>query len=162
MCKPEIQTQCGWLWMFHVDQIWGRPVTWPKFHSPTMGKKLTSLNQYISVITDIDEKWFVIFEHTIKDQPPSFWLCSFTPTWNPIFLFWHLFSHFFFLFLPVLSTFRPLNALYSNFEWLKISGRTSVRLKSRVPGWGNSTQPGNQKFWTFKLLQPDGSNFRNK
>ena len=25
------------------------------------GKKLTSLNRYISVITDIDEKWFVSF-----------------------------------------------------------------------------------------------------
>ena len=31
-----------------------------------MGKKLTNLNQYISVVTDIAKKWFVIFEHTIK------------------------------------------------------------------------------------------------
>ena len=31
-----------------------------------MGQKLASLNQNISVITDIDEKWFVIFEHTIN------------------------------------------------------------------------------------------------
>ena len=31
-----------------------------------MGKKLMILNQYISVITNIDEKWFVIFEHTIN------------------------------------------------------------------------------------------------
>ena len=31
-----------------------------------MGKKLTSLNRYISVLTDVDEKWFVIFEHTIE------------------------------------------------------------------------------------------------
>ena len=31
-----------------------------------MGKKLTNLNRYISVITGIDENWFVIFEHTIN------------------------------------------------------------------------------------------------
>ena len=31
-----------------------------------MGKKLTNLNRYISTITDIDEKWFVVFEHTIN------------------------------------------------------------------------------------------------
>ena len=28
-----------------------------------MGTKLTNLNRYISVITNIDEKWFVVFEH---------------------------------------------------------------------------------------------------
>ena len=33
---------------------------------PKMGKKLTNLNRYISVITDIDENWFVIMEHTIN------------------------------------------------------------------------------------------------
>ena len=31
-----------------------------------MGKKLTNLNQYIVVVVDIDEKWFVIFQHTIN------------------------------------------------------------------------------------------------
>ena len=31
-----------------------------------MGKKLTSLNRHISIITDFDEKWFVIFEHIIN------------------------------------------------------------------------------------------------
>ena len=31
-----------------------------------MGKNLTSLNRYISVIKDFDEKWFVAFEHTIN------------------------------------------------------------------------------------------------
>ena len=31
-----------------------------------MGKKLTNLNRYISVATDIDEKWFVVFDHTIN------------------------------------------------------------------------------------------------
>ena len=33
-----------------------------------MGKKLTNLNQYISVITGIAKKRFVIFEHTIKQR----------------------------------------------------------------------------------------------
>ena len=31
-----------------------------------MGKNLTNLNRYISVIADIDENWFLIFEHTIN------------------------------------------------------------------------------------------------
>ena len=30
------------------------------------GQKLTNLNRYISVITYLDEKWFVVFEHTIN------------------------------------------------------------------------------------------------
>ena len=30
-----------------------------------MIKKLANLNRLIWVITDIDEKWFVVFEHTI-------------------------------------------------------------------------------------------------
>ena len=34
-----------------------------------MGKKLMNLNRYISVITNIDEKWFVIFAHTINHLP---------------------------------------------------------------------------------------------
>ena len=36
----------------------------PKFYTPKMGKKLTNLNRYISVRTDIDETWFVIFDYT--------------------------------------------------------------------------------------------------
>ena len=30
------------------------------------GRKSSNLNGYISVITDIDEKWFVVFEQTIN------------------------------------------------------------------------------------------------
>ena len=30
------------------------------------GQKVGNFNRYISIITDIDEKWFVIFEHTIN------------------------------------------------------------------------------------------------
>ena len=39
------------------------------------------------------------------------------------------------LFSSALPTFKPLNATYSKFEQLKISRRTSVWQKSRVPGW---------------------------
>ena len=74
-----------------------------------MGKKLPSLNRYIFVITDIDEKWFVIFEHTINhlsfgyvrlSQPEYYLSCSifFLP----------------FFFLPVLSALKLLNAPYSS------------------------------------------------
>ena len=91
-----------------------------------MGKKLTNLNRYISIITDIDEKWFVLFEHSINHlffgyvhlgQLKKYFSCF------PSFL------TFFFL-LP-LSTFEQLNTLHSEFERLKKSGRTSVQLK-----WG--------------------------
>ena len=57
-----------------------------------MGKKSTSLNRHISLITDNDKKWFVIFGHTINQL--SFGVCSFAPTWILVFLF----CIFFFLF----------------------------------------------------------------
>ena len=41
-------------------------VTLAEFHKSEIGKKLTNFNRYNSVITDIDKKWFVIFEHTIN------------------------------------------------------------------------------------------------
>ena len=60
----------------HVEKVWKSLLMQTEFrdamscdqnfYRPKMGKKLTSLNRYISVITDIDEKWFVIFEHTIN------------------------------------------------------------------------------------------------
>ena len=52
----------------------------------------------------------------------------------------------FFLFLLMLSTFKLLNALYSKFERLKISGKTLVQEKSGVPGWGDPPQSGPIKF----------------
>ena len=57
-------------------------------------------------------------------QPPFFWLYVRLP------LLECFFSFYYFLFLPILSTFKPLNAPYSKFERLKISGRTFVPLKS--------------------------------
>ena len=66
--------------------------------------------------------------------------CLFTPTWILFFFFFFSFFlllFFFFIILLRLSTFKPLNALYSKFERLKISGRTNARLKLGVPGWGD-------------------------
>ena len=53
----------------------------------------------------------------------------------------------------MLSTFKPLNAMYSKFERLKISGRTFVRLKSGVPGWGDLSQSSPPKILIFKSLE---------
>ena len=85
-----------------------------------MGKKLTNLNQYISLITGIAKKWFVIFEHTIKQ-----FSLDYVRLPELEYNFSCFASFFFFIFLA-LSTFKPLNALYSKFERLKISERTFV------------------------------------
>ena len=93
-------------------------------------QKFANLNLFSSVTTGIDEKWFVIFENTINHF--SFrYVCL--PNLNILLFF--LFCICFF-FLP-LTPFKPLNALYSKFERLKISGRTFVRQKLGVSGWGS-------------------------
>ena len=128
---------------FRQTEYWGAQSRGQNF----TGQKWTILNRYISVITDIGEKWFVIFEHTIN------WI-SFSyvhlPQLEYYFSFFFLFSYFFFFFniLLRLSTFKPLNALYSKFERLKISGRTSARLKLGVPGWGTPSN-GSSKILNF-------------
>ena len=48
LCKPSLETPSHMIKTLQAEN----------------GIKLTSLNRYISVITDIDKKWFVIFEHT--------------------------------------------------------------------------------------------------
>ena len=68
------------------------------------------------------------------------------PDLNIIFLFLHLFSYIFFLFLLPLSTFEPLNALYSKFDRLKISGNTFVRQKLGDARLGDPPQSGHLKF----------------
>ena len=50
---------------------------------------------YILVITDIDEKWFVIFEHTINHLSFGYVVYS---NLNTIFLVLHFFSYFLFSF----------------------------------------------------------------
>ena len=61
MCRTEIWTQGECLSMLYPNRVLERPVTWPKFYRPKMDKTLTIL-----IITDIDEKWFLIFEHNIN------------------------------------------------------------------------------------------------
>ena len=55
------------------------------------------------------------------------------------------------IFLRLLSAFKLLNAMYSTFERLKISERSSVGMKWGVPGWEDLPQSGPPKFQTFKL-----------
>ena len=98
-----------------------------------MGKMLTNLNRYISIVTDIDEKSFVVFEHTINHL--SFGYVRFSQL-EYYFSCFASFCLLIFLFLLRLSTFKPLNSLYSKFERLKISGRTFVREKLGTPGVG--------------------------
>ena len=48
-----------------------KPSLWAPSHVTKIlqtqnGQKVDELNGYISVITDIDEKWFVDFEYTIN------------------------------------------------------------------------------------------------
>ena len=83
------------LWMLYANWVWGRPVTWPKFYKPKMDKKLTNLNRYISVITNIDKQWFAVFEHTINRL--SFG-CVRLPQLTTIFFGLRLSFTFFFLF----------------------------------------------------------------
>ena len=79
--------------------------------------------QKLEVSTDIDKKCFMIFEHTINHLPLVIFIY---PNLNNFLLF-----SFFFLFLHKLfKTFNPLNAQYLQFEQLKTSWRTRVRLKS--------------------------------
>ena len=119
LCKPSL----------------GAPDHVTKILQAKSGRKLSILNRYISVITDIDEKRFVISEHTInclsygyvRLPQPEYYFCS----------FFFLLSFFLFYYFLRLSTFKPLNTLYLKFERLKISGRASLRLKLGVPGWGN-------------------------
>ena len=101
-----------------------------------MGRKLASLNRYISVIIDIDGKWFVIFEQIINHlcfgyirlpQPVYYFSCFFFYT----FLFFFHFSH---------------TIYFCKFERLRISLRTFVRQKSGVPGWGDFSQLGPPRF----------------
>ena len=116
------------------------------FTGRKLTKTLTSLNRYFSVIFDIEEKWFVIFEHTINHLSFGY-VCL--PQLENYFSWFAFFSYFFFLFLLPLSIFKPLNAQYSKFERLKILGRTSVGLKSVVPDEGI---PLNRVLQNFELL----------
>ena len=89
------------------------------------GLKVDEFEPIYSVTTDIDEKYFAIFEHTINHLSFSYVRL---PQRENYFLVLNLFSYFFFFFRFLLppSTFKPLNALYSKFEGVKISGKAGV------------------------------------
>ena len=62
-------------------------------------KKWTNLNQYISINTDIDEKWFVIFKHTFNHLSFGYAHLAQLEYYFSLFLsFFLLHYHFFFLF----------------------------------------------------------------
>ena len=91
------------------------------------GQKVDEFEPIYPVITDIDEKWFVMFEHAINH--PSFGYARLHQlenyfSWLASFLL--LFFLFFFCFCLYLLS-KPLTALYLKFERLMISGRTFVR-----------------------------------
>ena len=122
----------------------GAPDHGTKILKAENGQKLTSNYignyRYISVITDVDEKSFVVCKHTINRL--SFGYARLLQLENIIFLV----LHFFLTFLLTPSAFKLLNALYSKFERLKIPGRTFVRMKSGVSGLGDLPQSGPPKF----------------
>ena len=67
--------------------------------------------------------WKMVCDFWAHYQLSFFWLCSFTPTWIFFFFCFSFFLLFFFLlFFSDYLRFKPLNGLYSKFEWLKISG----------------------------------------
>ena len=71
----------------------GDPGLVNKIYRPKMGKKLTNLNRYISVITDIDEKGFAVFEHFINLLSFGYFCLS---QFENYFFVLFLFSYFFF------------------------------------------------------------------
>ena len=83
----------------------------------------------------------MVFEHTINRL--SFGYVCFPQ------LEYYFSCFVFFLFLLWLSTFKPLYALYSKFERLKIPGRTNTGMKSGVQAGGI---PLNQALQNFELL----------
>ena len=103
--------QYGCLWMLYANRVWGARSRDQNFTRPKMGKKVTSLNRYISVITDIDEKIFAVFEHTINRL--SFGYVCLPQLENYFSCFRFFLLLFFFFFLLPLSTFKPLNAPYA-------------------------------------------------
>ena len=75
--------------------VCGCPVTWPKFYSLKMGKKLTNLNRYIAVVTILMKNglWF------LSTLSTTFLLFVFVyPNLDTILLVFHLSSYFFFFF----------------------------------------------------------------
>ena len=77
----------------------GAPGRVAKFYRPKMGKNLTNLNRYISVITDIEEKRFVIFEYTVNHLSVDYVCLPQLEYYLSCFLFPYFFAFFFLLML---------------------------------------------------------------
>ena len=89
------------------------------------GLKVEEFEPIYSATTDIDEKSYAIFEHTINHLSFGFVRLPQRENYFSCFeSFFLLFFSSFVFFCP--STFRPLNALHSSFERVKISGKTCV------------------------------------
>ena len=133
--KAVIWTQCVCLSMLYANQVWRRQVD--EFEPA----KADEFELIYIVITDIDEKWFVIFELTINRL--FFRLCLFPQLEYYFSCFRSL------LFLLLLSTFKPLNVLYSKFERLIYQGGLLCDRNRgcQIGGLAHSDPP---KFWIFK------------
>ena len=127
--------------MVYADRVRGARSRDRNFTGRKWAKKLTNLNRCISVITDIDEKWFSSINHL------SFIMFVYSNL-NIIFLVLHLFSNFF-LFCRYLLLNRQTHSRYLKFKRLKIPGRTFVRQKSEVPDRGI---PLNRFLQNFELV----------
>ena len=135
-----MQTECGGARSRHQDFAYRKLAE--------SGRFWTDISRWLPFLME-NNLSFVLFEHTIN-RLSFIYVCLPQPEYY-FFSFFLLF--FLFFFLLRLSTFKPLNAVYSKFEQLKISGRIRVGLKSGVPGWGDPLQSVSQKFWNFKPLQ---------
>ena len=106
--------------------------------------------------------WKMVCDFWAHYQLLFFWLCSCTPTWILFFFFFSFFLLFFlFYYSSPAIYFEAAKRTVFKVWRLKISGGTSARVKLGVPGWGIALKRVLQKFWTFKALELDESNFRN-
>ena len=96
-------------------------------------KKLTNLNQYILVITDIDEKCFVVFEHTINHLSFGYVRLFQLEYYFSCFGFFFLLLFFFFCRYLLLN--HLTHCIQSLSNWRYQEGL--LQQKSRVPGWGD-------------------------
>ena len=127
LCKPSL----------------GAPSCVIKIVQPKSGQKVDNFK--LIYLNNFRYWWKIVCDFWAHYQLSFFWLRSFTPTWYYFFSFFLLFFFFIIIILRQ-STFKPLNALHLKFERLKISGRTSARMKLGVPGWGISLKSALQSF----------------
>ena len=119
------------VWLFLCKPSWAAPGHVTKILQAESGQKVDELEPIY--LGKYRYWWKMVCDFWARYQSPFFWLCSCTPIWIQFFLFCIFFLTF--LFLLSLFVFKPLNALYSKFEGLQMSGRIFVCQKLDVPGW---------------------------